>query len=142
MTDEYEALWDAAEDAYNDALREGDGESPLTRAASVLRDHVEAKLAEVRAERDDLAHWKLCAEEGLADRDRTLAEQAAEIEQIRGHWQFLHDTLQKQIVENDQPNRVKWKGEWLVGPPADCYFSMIRIMQKLAAEALGGSNAK
>jgi hypothetical protein len=54
------------------------------------RDHVEAKLAEVRAERDDYHKAALRHREqvqlqieALADRDRTIAEQAAELAKLR-----------------------------------------------------------
>jgi len=135
-----------ARDAKRDAAWKEALEDQRRQWAAAIQDKLdayEAKLAEVRAEcerlhtlakaNNDFTRMKTKA---LADRDRTIAEQAAVIEQLRGHWQFLHDTLQEQIVENDQPNRVKWNGEWFDGPPADCYFSTIRIMQKLARTAL------
>jgi hypothetical protein len=61
---------------------------------ALLRDHVEAKLAEVRAERDAWeAAWKASDRrlidstkayaEALADRDRTIAEQAKMLERLR-----------------------------------------------------------
>jgi hypothetical protein len=97
--DEYEALWRKANDAGVRAHAEemfrsdnGVAASMVRRqaAASILRDHVEAKLAEVRAERDDalalgdrqldLGKQML---ESLADRDRTIAEQAEVIERLR-----------------------------------------------------------
>jgi len=85
--DEYEAWWRKAHDAYHATLWEGQANS--RRAAAILRDHVEAKLAEVRAERDDalalgdrqldLGKQML---ETLADRDRTIAELQAKLQKM------------------------------------------------------------
>jgi hypothetical protein len=100
--DDYEALIDKVLAAGSNPTSRKMFDGPA--AASVLRDHVEAKLAEVRAERCSTCdgtgdvhradgEWLgvcdcpegrvLRAEMALADRDRTLAEQAAVIEKLR-----------------------------------------------------------
>lgn len=102
MSDEYEALWRKAAYAYGGLSIEGETEG---YAAAVLREHIESALAEVRAENERLAKaweaqhaekvrekaeaklWFDKAQEwkaALADRDRTIAEQAAEIERGKG----------------------------------------------------------
>jgi dihydrofolate reductase (trimethoprim resistance protein) len=69
-------------------------------------------------------------------RDRIEALNA-EVARLRGHWQFLDEELEKRIVENDKPNRVRWNDKWIEGDGADAYFSVIRALQKLCRAALG-----
>lgn len=83
---EYEALWRKAQDAYWAASPHINSKAHQA-AASILRDHVEAKLAEVRA---NVMIWQSkCQMEAderrreIADRDRTIAEQAAELAKLR-----------------------------------------------------------
>jgi hypothetical protein len=60
----------------------------------------------------------------------------AENEELRGHFRFLLDTLDKSIVENDGPDRIRWKGQWIEGPGAEAYFSTVRLLQKVCRIAL------
>jgi len=71
--DDYEALWGSALDA---ALYHGGARASSPAAASILRDHVEAKLAEVRAELDQAVFF-------IDLHKATIAEQAAELAKLR-----------------------------------------------------------
>lgn len=95
MTEPDEAMkvWQAARKAWNSAGLLYDTDPTADQAAAaILRDHVEAVKAEVRAEQGELltiawmdgSHRSAKGvRKALADRDRTIAEQAAEIERLR-----------------------------------------------------------
>lgn len=61
---------------------------------------------------------------------------AKRLSQLEDHFRFLDELVETRIVENDQPNRVKWHGVWYDGPLADAYLETLRAIQKLAQKAL------
>lgn len=91
MTDEYEALWRKAAviaQQHEDVL--------LNEALLALRDHVEAKLAEVRADYD----LKLSLAADLTKEDcRTIAEQAAELERLRARLDTFSQAIDEAFEE-------------------------------------------
>jgi hypothetical protein len=99
--DDYEAL---ADRLAHTAGRGANG--AVTRAFAVaLRDHVEAKLAEVRAERD---RWQQVAVlEGeerkavIATSRRTIAEQAAVIERLQFELRNLLSRVERRVDQRD-----------------------------------------
>jgi len=109
--DEYEAL---RGEVCNALFPYGKAFSPPERqaAASVLRDHVEAKLAEVRAERDgfaaDLREARKMRvqvkglQNTVADRDRTIAHLKARLERTDPN--FDSDDLDGISCRNDTIN--------------------------------------
>lgn len=66
-----------------------------------------------------------------------IRELRAENARLRGHWSALDKALADNIIETDQPHRVRWEGEWHYGPLADAYFAMTSVVRKLARAALG-----
>lgn len=55
---------------------------------------------------------------------------------LRSHWESLARICADCHVENDEPDRVKWEGEWHTGPAATAMNSMMRSLKKLCASAL------
>lgn len=72
--------------------------------------------------------------------DLAVAVLEARIQELEGHFKFLDELIETRIIENDQPNRVKWHGVWYDGPLADAYLSTLRAIQKLAQAAIGDTN--
>ena len=66
-----------------------------------------------------------------------IRELRAENARLKGHWSALDKALADNIIETDQPHRVRWEGEWHYGPLADAYFAMTSVVRKLARAALG-----
>jgi len=130
--DEYEALWRKAFEEY---LRHPDSiDASNQAAAAILRDHVEAKLAEVRAvDQHFINQCELKAHNAtvtLTDRDRTIAEQAAELAKLREAGAKVAGQLRVMLSDDDAPVSSY---EWLMASE--------RFVKAWDA-ALGGSNAK
>lgn len=66
-----------------------------------------------------------------------IRELRAENARLRHHWAALDKAMADNIIETDQPHRVRWEGEWHYGPLADAYFAMTSVVRKLARAALG-----
>jgi hypothetical protein len=89
------------------AVRSTDDE---VAACKAIRDHVEAKLAEVRAvDQHFIDQCELKAHNAtvaLADRDRTIAEQATELEKLRKLATFAqHDPAHCRRWSDDSPGK-------------------------------------
>lgn len=82
------------------------------------------ELVDARAEITRLTEALLAAEE--------------EKKALREKWAALDKALADNIIETDQPHRVRWEGEWHYGPLADAYFAMIGAVRDCARTTLKG----
>ena len=76
----------------------------------------------------------------MSDFETNPVGTAKRLSQLEDHFRFLDNLIEDRIVENDQPNRVKWHDVWYDGPLADAYLETLRVIQKLAQAALETSN--
>lgn len=72
----------------------------------------------------------------MSDFEVNAVGTAKRLSQLEDHFRFLNELIEERIVENDNPNCVKWQGVWYDGPLADAYYSTLRAIQKLAQAAL------
>jgi len=57
------------------------------------------------------------------------------IEAVREGLQTL-EGLARHTIKTDQPDRVKWQGEWHYGPLATAYLETVEEVSKLAGRLL------
>lgn len=94
-------------------------------------------IGETRDYTGDDAALIVAARNSLPAMLTEIRELRAENARLRGHWSALDKALADNIIETDQPHRVRWEGEWHYGPLADAYFAMTSVVRKLARAALG-----
>ena len=62
-----------------------------------------------------------------------------ELERLRAALKSYADLINKNIIENDGPNRFHLDGVTYEGPEVDAFFRILRGLEKLARTALEGS---
>ena len=132
--DEIERLLAAATPGEWIACGWGDGSTP-DGLTNIFNHDAEVLLMECLPVDD--AALIVVARNSLPAMLTEIRELRAENARLRGHWSALDKALADNIIETDQPHRVRWEGEWHYGPLADAYFAMIGAVRDCARAALG-----
>ena len=76
------------------------------------------------------------------NRNRVVALIAAQQERLKlveSTAAKFSEIVDSVIAEKDGPHRLKWQGEWIDGPAADCVHSILRGCQAAAKSFTEGS---